>query len=63
MIYLSDIPLANLGISLEKSKNNPFLKDVLSEEVLEIYLKGKETEWNAYSKFITEFELNNWLNL
>ena len=54
---------SNLGITLEQSKNNAFLKDVLSEEVLEIYLKGKETEWNAYSRFITEFELNNWLNL
>ena len=54
---------SNLGITLEHSKNNAFLKDVLSEEVLEIYLKGKETEWNAYSRFITEFELNNWLNL
>ena len=54
---------ANLGVTIKESRNNPFLKDVLTDEVLEIYLKGKETEWNAYSRFITEFELNNWLNL
>ena len=54
---------ANLGVTLEESVNNPFLKDVMSEEVLEIYLKGKQNEWDAYSRFITEFELNNWLNL
>ena len=54
---------ANLGVTIEESKNNPFLKDVLTDEVLEIYLKGKESEWDAYSRFITEFELNNWLNL
>ena len=53
----------NLGEVLDHSKNNNFLKEVMSDDVLEIYLKGKESEWEEYSKYISKFELNNWLNL
>ena len=60
---LENLLPSNLGIVLNHSKNNLFLKEVLSDEALEIYIKGKETEWNAYSKYVSEFELNNWLIL
>ena len=53
----------NLGLALEHAKENKFLKEVLTGDVLDIYLKGKEAEWNAFSRYISEFELNNWLNL
>ena len=62
LIPENSIP-SNLGIVLDHSRKNSFLKEVLSEEVLEIYIKGKETEWNAFSKYVSGFELNNWLNL
>ena len=52
-----------LGEILDHSINNNFLKEVMTEDVLEIYLKGKESIWNEYSKHISKFELNNWLNL
>ena len=53
----------NLGEVLDHSTNNDFLKEVMTEEVLEIYLKGKESVWKEYLKHISKFELNNWLNL
>ncbi len=62
-LKLENLLPSNLGIVLNHSKNNLFLKEVLSDEALEIYIKGKETEWNAYSKYVSEFELNNWLIL
>ena len=53
----------NLGEVLDHSMNNNFLKEVMNEDVLKIYLKGKESIWNEYLKHISKFELNNWLNL
>jgi len=66
-IFIDPIDLKNLKI-LETNENidlsnNNFLKEVMTEDVLEIYLKGKESIWNEYSKHISKFELNNWLNL
>ena len=53
----------NLGKVLEHSENNQFLKEVMTDDVAGIYLRGKKSEWMEYSKYISKFELNYWLNL
>jgi len=49
--------------ALAEFKNSTLAKETLGEKTFEFYISLKQKEWQNYSTLITDFELNNYLNV
>jgi glutamine synthetase len=54
---------ANLKEAIDELKKNPIAKETLGEHILERYIAAKEAEWDSYRISVTDWELENYLNL
>ena len=55
--YLPD----SLKEALNELKKSEFMKKVLGEEFLSIYLEVKEQEWKEYMLQVSDWEINRYL--
>ncbi|MEN8141485.1 MAG: glutamine synthetase family protein [Thermodesulfobacteriota bacterium] len=53
----------NLAEALDELEANPIAKETLGAHILGKYLEGKRAEWDAYRTAVTEWELENYLDL
>lgn len=53
---------SNLKEAIEEFKKDEFIKKVLGEGAFTKYLAIKEKEWNEYNTFVSEWELDEYLN-
>jgi glutamine synthetase len=52
---------SNLYQALEYMKQDPLIKETLGEHIYYNFLEAKEQEWNDYSTYVTEWELEKYL--
>ena len=52
----------SLGEALEEYQRDPLIKEVLGEHVYSSYYKVKKAEWEAYSREVHSWELENYLS-
>ena len=51
----------NLKEAVDEFEKDPFMREVLGEEVCRKYAEAKRREWEAYNRQISEWELRNYL--
>jgi glutamine synthetase len=51
----------NLGEALTEMENSELLPEALGEHVYEFFLRNKRTEWDAYRRSVTPYELRSLL--
>ena len=56
-----DIKSDSLKEALNELKKSEFMKKVLGEEFLSIYLEVKEQEWKEYMLQVSDWEINRYL--
>jgi len=49
--------------AIEELKNDDLIRSVLGEAMFEEYIKMKEFEWDQYRKYVTPWEINNFLDV
>ncbi len=59
---ISTLP-GNLSEALDELEANPIAKDALGDHILGKYLEGKRKEWDSFRTAVTEWELDNYLDL
>ena len=57
---IETMPL-NLKEALEEMKKDPLIRTVLGDHIFEKYQEAKEKEWEAYTNFVTNWEINQYL--
>ena len=53
----------SLREALDCLSENPITKDTLGDHIFEKYMFNKETEWDNFRISVTDWEINNYLNL
>jgi glutamine synthetase len=53
----------NLKDALKEMKKDPLMLTVLGKHTFDKYLFAKEKEWDSYRTYVSEWELNRYLNL
>lgn len=53
----------NLNTAIKEMKKDNLIFGVLGEQVFKKYLIQKQNEWNAYRDIVTQWELDNYLNI
>ena len=53
----------NLAEALDELEANPIAKETLGDHILGKYLEGKRAEWDSFRTCVTEWELENYLDL
>ena len=61
-IGIASLP-GNLTEALDVLEANPVAKDTLGDHILTKYLEGKRKEWDAYRVAVTDWELENYLEI
>lgn len=51
-----------LGEALREMKGDSFLREVMGEAFFDEYVKVRESEWKAYREYVTEWEVNNFID-
>jgi glutamine synthetase len=51
----------NLGEALTEMENSELLPEALGEHVYDFFLRNKRTEWDAYRRSVTPYELRSLL--
>ncbi len=54
---------ANLKEAIEELKANPIAKETLGEHIFEKYIEAKEAEWDKYRTAVTDWELDEYLDV
>ena len=54
---------ANLQEAIEVFKKNPLAKETLGEHIFDRYVAAKEAEWDSYRISVTDWEVDNYLNI
>jgi glutamine synthetase len=54
---------ANLKEAIVALKKNPIAKETLGEHILDRYIAAKEAEWDSYRIAVTDWEVDNYLNM
>ena len=57
---IESLPLS-MDLALEEMKKDPFVKEVLGDHIFNKYVEAKESEWNRYRSFVTEWEVKEYL--
>jgi glutamine synthetase len=58
---IQDLP-RDLGEAITLLKRSPLMRDTLGEHVFQYFVAAKETEWQAYSAEVHEWETLHYLN-
>ena len=53
----------SLGAALEALKHDEVIQDALGQHLFERYVEAKSQEWNAYSLYVSQWELDRYLSL
>ena len=53
---------ATLGEALEELEWDQVVRDALGQSVVEVFLAAKESEWLAYSRHISRWECDRYLD-
>jgi glutamine synthetase len=54
---------ANLKEALDEFKANPLSKETLGDHIFEKYVTGKEAEWDDFRTAVSDWELENYLDI
>ncbi len=57
---IESMPL-NLDEALREMRKDPMIREVLGDHIFEKYAEAKEKEWNAYTNFVTDWEIEQYL--
>lgn len=57
---IETMPL-NLKEALMEMKKDPLIREVLGDHIFEKYQEAKEKEWNEYTNFVTNWEIEQYL--
>ncbi len=58
-----DVLPYNLWNSIKDLNNDPLIASVLGDEMLLKYTRAKQGEWNEYRVFVSQWEVDNYLNM
>jgi glutamine synthetase len=53
----------SLKEAINELKNNPLSKETLGEHIWEKYIEAKEKEWESFRTAVTDWELEEYLNV
>ncbi len=51
----------NLGEAIAEMKKDPFVRRALGDVIHDQYVKARESEWNTYSKTVTPWEIDSFI--
>ena len=57
---IETMPL-NLKEALDEMKKDPLIYEVLGNHIFEKYIQAKEKEWEEYTNFVTNWEMEQYL--
>jgi len=60
--YIKTLP-EDLGEAIGEFKGSRFMRETLGEHVFNKYLEIKTTEWNAFQKSVTNWEIDRYKDL
>jgi len=50
-----------LGDAIAEMKRDPFIRKSLGDAIHDMYVKARESEWNAFCRTVTPWEIDNFI--